>query len=209
MAEIVVYDPSSPVVAGRVTMYIPSGNTPTYDGNANTLINPNLTAVSGISQNYWKEDSGGIVEMSQGEKDSIDAALATGRQYQTDNTNRQTSGTAWVTVHSLTTAYLSASSTVRVEWKVNHRTSLWYGYAVVRLRLDGTTTLTQETPSAFMIYLANQTLDGEPKDGIPHYGWHIEEGLAAGQHTFDLQIASTYGNNPVTLYHTALTLENI
>ena len=209
MATIVVYDPSSPVVAGRVTMYIPSGNTPQYSGNANTLINPNLTAVSGVSRNYWKEDSGSIVEMSQGEKDSIDEALSMGRQYQTDSTNRQTAGTDWVTIHSLTTAYLSANSCVRLDWKVSHRTSLWYGYCVVRLRLDNTTTLAQETPSAFMIYLSGQTLDGFPKDGIPYYGWHIEEGLAAGQHTFDLQIASTYGKNPVTLYQTALTLENI
>ena len=75
MANIVIYDPADPVVAGRVTKYVISAHTPNYNSEPNKLVNPNLAAVSGVTQKYWKHSTGSIVEMSQGEKDAWDASL--------------------------------------------------------------------------------------------------------------------------------------
>ena len=75
MATIVVYDPADPTVAGRVTAYAQSANTPDYDGEANKLVNPSLAGVAGVAQKYWKHDTGAVVEMSAGEKASLDAAF--------------------------------------------------------------------------------------------------------------------------------------
>ena len=74
MASVVVYDPGNAVVANKVILYLPSANTPDYIGNPNTLINQDLSAVAAVPQRYWKYDGiSDIVEMSQGEKDTIDA----------------------------------------------------------------------------------------------------------------------------------------
>jgi hypothetical protein len=75
MSVAVVYDPSDPIVANRVTTYITSINTPDYSGNPNTLINPDLSSVSGVDLKYWKYDSGSsppIVEMTTAEKADVD-----------------------------------------------------------------------------------------------------------------------------------------
>ncbi len=76
MSDIVVYDPADPIVAGRVTDYRISVHTPDWEGNPNTLVNPDLSGVSGVPQIYWKESTGSIVEMSAGEKTAIDDDLA-------------------------------------------------------------------------------------------------------------------------------------
>jgi len=70
MADYIIYDPDDALVADRVTEYRMSANTPT--DTVNWLKNPNLSDVSGVSQKYWKEDSGLVAEMSQGEKDIMD-----------------------------------------------------------------------------------------------------------------------------------------
>lgn len=75
MSSVVIYDPSDTVVANRVTQYLPTANTPEYSGNPNTLINPDLSAVAGVSAKYWKYSSGDIVEMSSAEKDAYDESL--------------------------------------------------------------------------------------------------------------------------------------
>ena len=75
MADIIVYDPVEPVVAGRVTAYVKSANTPDYDGEPNKLVNPDLSALSAVLQKYWKESSGSVVEMTAQEKTDIDDSL--------------------------------------------------------------------------------------------------------------------------------------
>lgn len=74
MSVIVRYSTGStpnPVVA-----YLPSANTPDYENLPNTLVNPDLSLVSGQPQKYWKHVAGAIQLMTQGEKDAIDAAAA-------------------------------------------------------------------------------------------------------------------------------------
>jgi hypothetical protein len=75
MADVVIFDPNDTVVANRVTDYLLSVNTPDYEGNPNTLINPDLSSVVGVEQNYWKVDTDAVVEMSTGEKASMDIFL--------------------------------------------------------------------------------------------------------------------------------------
>ena len=72
MADIIVYDPTDPDVAGRVTQYVTSVNTPDYDGETNKLVNPDLSSLSAVPQKYWKESAGSVVEMSQADKDVIE-----------------------------------------------------------------------------------------------------------------------------------------
>ena len=55
--------------------YKESVNTPSYPP-ATWEINPDVSGVSGVARIYWKYDgSNVVVEMSQGEKDAVDAAL--------------------------------------------------------------------------------------------------------------------------------------
>ena len=73
MSNIVLYDPDNVTVPRCVTQYLKSVNTPDYDGVTDKVVNPDLSAVSAVAQKYWKESTGSIVEMSQAEKDAIDA----------------------------------------------------------------------------------------------------------------------------------------
>ena len=81
MGRVVEYNPSDPKVANAVSKFLPSANVPDYQGNPNTLVNPDLTLLWNIATQtyivplkYWKYDGvSDIVEMSQPEKDAIDA----------------------------------------------------------------------------------------------------------------------------------------
>lgn len=57
-----------------------SANTPDYEGRADVLINPDLSAVQSVARKYWKCSGGAVVEMSAAEKSSLDAAEATARR---------------------------------------------------------------------------------------------------------------------------------
>lgn len=65
----------SPPVGTALVDYRQSVNTPEFPV-ANWIINPNLTALAGVARRYWKIVAGTVVEMTQPEKDSVDAALA-------------------------------------------------------------------------------------------------------------------------------------
>ena len=70
MANALIYDPTT---FNRVTDYLVSIHTPDYSGNSNTIIDPNISAVSGVNQLFWKWSGTGdvIVEMNQTEKDTV------------------------------------------------------------------------------------------------------------------------------------------
>lgn len=79
MSVIVVYNPSDPQVANKVTEFNPSAHGPDYSGESNKLTNPDigtLWTIGGgyiVPLKYWKYDGvGDIVEMSQAEKDAVD-----------------------------------------------------------------------------------------------------------------------------------------
>ena len=50
-------------------------NTPDYPV-ADWLINPDVSAVSTVARKYWKVSGSSVVEMSQAEKDVVDAIVA-------------------------------------------------------------------------------------------------------------------------------------
>lgn len=74
MADIVRF--STETTPNPITEYRQSVNTPDYEGQANVIVNPNLAAVAGQPMKYWKHVSGAIQLMTQGERDTVDAALA-------------------------------------------------------------------------------------------------------------------------------------
>lgn len=56
--------------------YRESVNTPDYDPT-DWFINPDVSAVAAVEQKYWKRPlTDPVAEMTQGEKDAVDAALA-------------------------------------------------------------------------------------------------------------------------------------
>jgi len=72
MADVIIYDE----VTNRVLQYLKSVNTPDYDSRPDVVVNPDLSALEVIPRKYWKHDAGLIVEMTQTEKDDLDAELA-------------------------------------------------------------------------------------------------------------------------------------
>jgi hypothetical protein len=59
----------------RITyLYFPSVNTPDFPVE-NYIINPDLSAVVGVEQQYWKVVGDSVVEMSEAEKAVVDAKL--------------------------------------------------------------------------------------------------------------------------------------
>lgn len=66
----------TPPVGNGTVQVINSGNTPDFNP-ANWLINPDLSALSGVPRVYWKITGGTTVEeMTSGEKTQVDAELA-------------------------------------------------------------------------------------------------------------------------------------
>jgi len=74
MSTEISYDPNSSPVSGIVTVGPHLVDVPT--GLPNTLNNPNLTAVAGLDQKYWKVSNGVVIAMSAQEKSDFDAAQA-------------------------------------------------------------------------------------------------------------------------------------
>lgn len=71
-SDVVIYDPFDVIVSSRVITYLQSVNTPDYEGDAYTLIDPDLSSVSGVDKKYWTVDvSNNVVEMSSAEKDAV------------------------------------------------------------------------------------------------------------------------------------------
>ena len=62
-------------VLNRTTLqYLQSVNTPDYPV-VDWVINPDLSGVAGVPQKYWKLTGDVVSEMSQAEKDAVDAAV--------------------------------------------------------------------------------------------------------------------------------------
>jgi hypothetical protein len=62
-------------VINRTTyQYLQSVNTPDYNAGV-WLINPDLSGVDGVPQKYWKVVADTVVEMTQPEKDAVDASM--------------------------------------------------------------------------------------------------------------------------------------
>lgn len=49
-----------------------SANTPDYEGQPDTLINPDIEHMQGVPLKYWKLENDQVLEMTQNEKQVID-----------------------------------------------------------------------------------------------------------------------------------------
>jgi hypothetical protein len=66
-------------VVNRTTkQYLKSVNTPDYP-SVDWIINPDLSALAGVPTKYWTITGDVITEMTQGEKDAVDAAETAAR----------------------------------------------------------------------------------------------------------------------------------
>jgi len=74
MSNVALYDPAG-VVTNMVTEYLLSVNTPDYDNVPDKLVNPDVSGLSDVDRQYWKVDGSTVVEMSSGEKTSMDNYL--------------------------------------------------------------------------------------------------------------------------------------
>ena len=80
-SEIVIVDPLDATVPDRAIAFYGSAHTPNFEGNPDAVINPDLTLLKGIVPwGYWKRSGGVIVEMSQAEKDALDAKFLADEQ---------------------------------------------------------------------------------------------------------------------------------
>lgn len=61
----------------QVLRYERSVNTPDYSSDQKNLINPDVSALNGVPVKYWKCQNGGVVAMTQAERDDLDLAAAT------------------------------------------------------------------------------------------------------------------------------------
>lgn len=59
--------------------YIPSVNTPDFPAK-DWIINPDLSAVTGVPGKYWKIDGDTVSPMSRAERDAVDAAEEVARK---------------------------------------------------------------------------------------------------------------------------------
>lgn len=80
-------------VLNRTTKeYLPSVNTPDYP-TVDWIINPDVSALAGVPTKYWNISGDTVTEMTQPEKDAVDAAeqanfIAQARQALKDNYNQ-------------------------------------------------------------------------------------------------------------------------
>lgn len=87
--------------SGQVPRYLLSVNTPDYDQDPDVLVNPDVSAVASVPLKYWKRVGDLIEEMTQAEKDAVDAAeqsasLAVERQAASDKKDDPTAeGIEW------------------------------------------------------------------------------------------------------------------
>ena len=58
-----------------IFQYVESVHTPDYP-TADWALDPDVSGLSAVPRNHWKWDGAAVVEMSQAEKDAVDAALA-------------------------------------------------------------------------------------------------------------------------------------
>ena len=65
MANVVIFK------TGQYPQYLTSVNTPDYSSDPNTIVNPDMSAVSGVPLKFWKRSGNNVLEMTQAEKDTI------------------------------------------------------------------------------------------------------------------------------------------
>ena len=90
-SNVLIFDPNDPDVTNAVKRFHRSVNTPDFSSRSDVLINPDLTTVlaSGAPPRHWKVSlPSTVLEMTQAEKDLIDADRILSNQRLTQLRNR-------------------------------------------------------------------------------------------------------------------------
>jgi hypothetical protein len=91
--NLIRYDPSAATVPNRVIGYRATGDQSAYLNDPNDitsafagyLVDVSLASVEGVVRTYWKVAGSNVVEMTQGEKDLIDAEVTAIQQLSEKN----------------------------------------------------------------------------------------------------------------------------
>lgn len=70
-APVVVYDEQT----GRVKSYDASAHTPDFENRTDSIVNPDLSSVTGVHQKYWTVKDSKVVMMNNTQKAQVDAEL--------------------------------------------------------------------------------------------------------------------------------------
>lgn len=68
MANVAIFE------SGKTPVYEKSVNTPDYEGNADAIVNPDISAVQNTPLKYWKRNGDLVEEMTLAEKQAVDDA---------------------------------------------------------------------------------------------------------------------------------------
>lgn len=185
MAVIVVYNPSDPDIPNVVTEFNKSAHSPDYSGESNKLTDPDLTLLWTapdtfiVPLKHWKYDgTSDIVEMSQGEKDIIDADPLT--DYRDDDESDEestTTSTNFVDKVSLDTPDLPSA-----EYKIE------YSYELAQTS-SGDLSLSEVALGSEVIAAPSMESDGD---------WHSAGGFAYRTFSGIKTLVIRYRTNNVT-----------
>ena len=118
--------------------YLRSVHTPDFDP-ADWLINPDLSGVSGVPEKYWKVSGDSVVEMSQAEKDAVDAANAPFDELMQaySEIETQNGSSTYVIKSYLNPSNLSPTSKHKINWYCEVNNTSTSGRTQIEVAYDG------------------------------------------------------------------------
>jgi len=182
-------------VLNRTTLqYLRSVNTPDFPV-LDWVINPDLTAVVGVPQKYWKLTGDIVSEMTQPEKDAVDAAeaaavlLTSAEVEQTDDFDM--AGAAYATVLTLAPSNSFAAGDYQVAWSSSIRRQSNRGFINLRVLVDSSPTF--------------ELQEIDPRRWL-HQSGQVQVSWSEATHIVELQIASTTAGRSVFIKDASLTV---
>lgn len=182
-------------VLNRTTLqYLRSVHTPNYPA-LDWVINPDLTPVVGVPQKYWKLTGDILSEMTQPEKDAVDAAEAAAVLLTSADAQQaeelKTTSAEYVTVLDLAPTNSFESGTYRVDWSLAVKRQSNRGLIRFRLQVDAVTVF--------------ELGELDPRNWL-HQTGSVLNVWTEDQHVVELQIASTKAGRSVYAKGAALSV---
>ena len=204
MAQIVIYDPNDPIIPNRVKQFIPSGNTPDFQGNANTLINPDLSGLT-LPSTYWVYDDPDIVEMQVSEQQEINESISLLSYKFEEKTTHETTSASEYTYLTLPINIIEAGN-FRISYILNFKYQN-SGKQYYRYKVDIDDSILITNPSFNDGWIEPCIWDGtnNSKRALNYSGYRPVY-LTAGLHNINLKIGETR-NRSITAYYGLLEIE--
>lgn len=182
-------------VLNRTTLqYLQSVNTPDYP-IGDWVINPDLSGVVGVPQKYWKLTGDVVSEMTQPEKDAVDAAEAAAVLFTSAEAEQiddfETAGTAYATVLTLAPPNSFAAGDYRVSWSSSVKRQSNRGFINLRVLADSSPVF--------------ELQEIDPRRWL-HQSGQVRVTWTEDTHTVELQIASTTAGRSVFIKDATLAV---